>query len=144
MTLGDRIKERLSAIGMKQIDLVRSSGVPQSTLASIFQRDTRTTPHLMKLAAALRTTPAYLLGETDDPASEAAEAILSAEEQELIRGLRRMSREDFEVVARLVIRLSEPRKAFVYREAEPVPTRTLHDQQPEFRGKEEGWVWGSD
>ncbi len=142
MTLRDRIKERLGAIGMKPAELVRSSGVPQSTLASIFQRDTRTTPHLMKLAAALRTTPAYLLGETDDPEAEAAEAVLSHEEQELINGMRRMSREDFEAVARLVLRLAEPRAGYVFRAENDEPGPTLHDSQSTYKAGEAGRKWG--
>jgi transcriptional regulator with XRE-family HTH domain len=142
MTLRDRIRERLAAIGMKQIDLVRSSGVPQSTLASIFQRDTRTTPHLMKLAAALRTTPAYLLGETDDPEAEGAEAVLSQEEQQLVIGLRRLTREDFETVAGLVYRLAEPQAGWVYRAENDEPSRTFHDAQDSYNAVGPSRKWG--
>jgi transcriptional regulator with XRE-family HTH domain len=105
MSLGDRIRTRLSAINMTQAALCRASGVPQSTLNSILQRDTRSSPHLIKLAAALRTTPAYLLGETDDPDSEIAEAALSFEERELIDVTRQLGREDFTVLTYIARRL---------------------------------------
>ncbi len=105
MSIGARIRTRLAALDITQAELVRRSGVSQSTLASIIQRDTRSTPHLLALAAALKTTPAYLLGETDDPESEVAEAALSFEERELIDVTRQLGRDDFNVVAYIARRL---------------------------------------
>lgn len=141
MTLRDRIKERLAAIGMKQAELVRRSGVPQSTLASILQRDTRSTPHLMRLAAALRTTPAYLLGETDDPKSEVPEFSLSFQERALVQSLRLLSQSDFEIVSHLIDRLCEPRTAYAYREEDVGPDATLHDRRPGYGQKPEMKTW---
>lgn len=142
MTLRDRIKERLAAIGMKQADLVRSSGVPQSTLASILQRDTRSTPHLMRLAIALKTTPGYLLGETDDPNSQVPETALSYEEQLFFERLRHLSRDDFERISWLVNRLAEPRAGYVYREEDTLSEATFHDRHRDFKPQEEGRKWG--
>ena len=90
---------------MSQSDLARKAGLAQSTINTLINRDTRSSPHLMKLAAALRTTPAYLLGETDDTDSETAEEALSFEERELIDVTRQLGREDFNVVAYIARRL---------------------------------------
>lgn len=90
---------------MSQSDLARKAGLAQSTINTLINRDTRSSPHLMKLAAALRTTPAYLLGETDDPDSEIAEAALSFEERELIDVTRQLGRDDFTVLTYIARRL---------------------------------------
>ena len=105
MALGTRISERLEALKMNQSQLARRCGIPQTTVNSIIKEDRRSSPHLMKLAAALRTTPAYLLGETDDPDSEIAESALSFEERELIDVTRQLGRDDFNVVAYIARRL---------------------------------------
>lgn len=105
MALGTRISDRLKALKMNQSQLARKCGIPQTTVNSIIKEDRRSSPHLMKLAAALRTTPAYLLGETDDPESELAEAPLSFEERELIDVTRQLGRDDFNVVAYIARRL---------------------------------------
>lgn len=105
MALGTRISERLKALKMNQSQLARKCGIPQTTVNSIIKEDRRSSPHLMKLAAALRTTPAYLLGETDDPDSEIAEAALSFEERELIDVTRQLGRDDFTVLTYIARRL---------------------------------------
>jgi transcriptional regulator with XRE-family HTH domain len=133
MTLAERIRERLSVVEMTQADLGRRAGIPQSTLNSILQRDTRSTPHLIKLAAALRTTPAYLLGETDDPESEIGDAAISFEERELVKLTRKLPREDFDALAHLVRSLA---RAAVARDVLGVRDevgRTLHDRQLGYR-----------
>lgn len=105
MALGTRISDRLKALKMNQSQLARKCGIPQTTVNSIIKEDRRSSPHLMKLAAALRTTPAYLLGETDDPDSEIAEAALSFEERELIDVTRQLGRDDFTVLTYIARRL---------------------------------------
>jgi len=42
---------------------------------------------LVKIARELQTTPAYLAGETDDPALDAPAPTLSSEDQEAVLGL---------------------------------------------------------
>lgn len=133
MSLGDRIRDRLNAIGMTQAELSRRAAVPQSTLNSILQRDSRSSPHLIKLANALRTTPAYLLGETDDPESETAEIAMSFEERELLTLSRALTRDDFDAIAHLVRALA---KAAVSRDAGAAREesgRVLHDRQLGYR-----------
>jgi transcriptional regulator with XRE-family HTH domain len=133
MSLGARIKTRLAALKISQAELVRRSGVGQSTLASIIQRDTRSSPHLLALAAALKTTPAYLLGETDDPESEFAEAALSFEERELIELTRTLEREDYNVVSYLIRRLASHTSPNLENAAKDDVARTLHDRQLGYR-----------
>lgn len=69
MTLGARIRQRLEALGWKQTELARRTGVAQTTINSLVNGNARSTPHLIKIAQALQTSPAYLTGETDDPSS---------------------------------------------------------------------------
>lgn len=67
MTLGDRIRERLDAIGMSQAELARRVGVSQPSINHLIRRGAGGSSHLHRIAAVLGTTPAYLSGETDDP-----------------------------------------------------------------------------
>lgn len=67
VTLGARIEERRREIGISQAELARRVGVRQSTMNSLIKGDSRTTRSLLKIARELRTTPAYLTGEVDNP-----------------------------------------------------------------------------
>ena len=67
MDLGERIEERLSELGMKQAELARRADLPQSTINSMIRKNRRSSPHLLRIARELSTTPEYLLGETSDP-----------------------------------------------------------------------------
>lgn len=91
---------------MTQAELCKRAEVPQSTLNSILQRDSRSTPHLVRIAAALRTSPAWLTEETDDPDSQVPDLVMSFEERELLGLTRRLERADFEAVTYLVRRLA--------------------------------------
>ena len=71
MTLSERIIARLKDLRISQADLIRASGAPQQTINSLIRGDRRSTQHLVRIATALQTTPAYLAGETDDPADGA-------------------------------------------------------------------------
>lgn len=69
--IGARIKERLGAVGISQSELARRVGITQGTIAGLISGRSRSSSHLHKIARALRTTPAYLEGEIDDPAEDA-------------------------------------------------------------------------
>lgn len=56
---------------MTQTQLAKASGVTQGTIASLISGRSRGSKHLHLIARALRTTPEYLLGETDDADGEA-------------------------------------------------------------------------
>lgn len=90
MDLGTRIVERLDVLGMSQAELARRTTIPQSTINSLIKRGRRSSPHLIRIARELRTTPAYLTGESDDPEAEFGEdAIdLTAEERNWVELLR--------------------------------------------------------
>jgi phage repressor protein C with HTH and peptisase S24 domain len=67
MALGSRIEERLAELGINQSELARRAGLAQSTVNGLIRMGRRSSPHLIKIARLLETTPEYLAGETDDP-----------------------------------------------------------------------------
>lgn len=67
MSLGERIRERARLLGISQAEVGRRADVAQSTINTLVNSNARTTPHLIRLARVLETSPAYLMGETDDP-----------------------------------------------------------------------------
>lgn len=86
MTLGQRIEERRSALGISQAELARRVGIRQSTLNSLVNGDSRSSRSIVDLARELHTTPEYLLGKSDDPAGSApSPADLPARDRELLK-----------------------------------------------------------
>ncbi len=71
MIHSDRVRERLEATGMSQSELARRVHVTQGAIAKIASANPGGSAHLHKIARELGTTPAYLTGETDDPAAGA-------------------------------------------------------------------------
>lgn len=109
MTLGKRIEERMLALDLSQAELARRAAVPQTTMNGLIRGNSRTTPHLIRIAHVLDTTPAYLMGETDNPKAVYAEVSLSADELDLIRMYREINTSDrsiVEVMARKLFELS--------------------------------------
>jgi len=85
MILGPRIAARRKALGISQAELGRRAGVPQTTMNGLEKGNHRSSPHLVRIAHQLHTTPAYLTGETDDPDAESAQGdFLDAESRELV------------------------------------------------------------
>lgn len=84
MELGRRIELRLQALGISQAELARRAEIPQTTVNSLIRSGRRSTPHLVKIARELQTTPAYLAGEADDPSLDAPPPMLSSEDQALL------------------------------------------------------------
>lgn len=77
MNIGDRIAERLEALGgraegFSQSWLARETGLSQPTINGLIRRPERGSKHLHTIARALRTTVAYLVGDTDDPLADVA------------------------------------------------------------------------
>jgi phage repressor protein C with HTH and peptisase S24 domain len=67
MILGERIKARMSALGISQGELARRVGIKQPSIhALVSGENKRGSAHLHRIARELGTTPAYLSGETDD------------------------------------------------------------------------------
>lgn len=71
MTVGQQIQKRLEALGMSQAELARQVGMSQPGINALIRGSSRSSTHLHKIARVLRTTPAYLTGETDDPDADA-------------------------------------------------------------------------
>lgn len=104
MELGARIAERLDYLQMSQAELARRAAIPQSTVNSLIKRNRRSSPHLVRIARELGTTPAYLTGDTDDPNSEGAGAVvpLTSEEREWLHLLRALPTADRKATMHIV------------------------------------------
>ncbi|MBB4152925.1 transcriptional regulator with XRE-family HTH domain [Sphingomonas jinjuensis] len=71
MIIGQRIRERLDALGMSQSELARRVPMTQGAIAGLITGRSRSSTHLHKIARILHTTPDYLEGLTDDPDANA-------------------------------------------------------------------------
>lgn len=67
MSLGARIAERLTALGISQAELARRVKVSQPTINALIKGGNTGSKHLHRIAAELETSPAFLAGETEDP-----------------------------------------------------------------------------
>lgn len=124
MSLGGRIELRLGELGMTQAELSRRARVPQTTLNSLIKRGSRTSPHLLAIARELRTTAAFLTGETDDPNADFPEENLTAEERDWIDCLRAATPADRKALAQLARSL-----------AHNVPSSSVHGNQQAYRAE---------
>lgn len=82
MWLGERISGRLAVVNISQAELARRSGVAQSTINGLINRNRVGSPHLHRIAQELQTSPQYLAGETDDPSIDAAELAFGSRDRE--------------------------------------------------------------
>lgn len=71
MTVGARIRQRLTDLSMSQSELARRVGINQSTVAALLAGRSRSSSHLHLISRALETSTAYLVGEIDDPSENA-------------------------------------------------------------------------
>ena len=106
MQLGERIEERLGVLGISQAELARRARVPQTTINGLIRGTSRMSPHLVKIASELKTTPAYLTGETDNPKAELPDFPLSSDEREGVEILRGLHRKHKEAILHLTRALS--------------------------------------
>lgn len=67
MSLGERLAARMRKMGLSQSELARRVKVSQPTIQAILAGETQNSRYLAKIAIELETTPAYLLGESEDP-----------------------------------------------------------------------------
>jgi len=82
MTVGDRIRMRRTELGMKADTLADKLGVSRATIYRYEKGGVENLPaeFILPLAEALRTTPQYLLGVTDnEPATAKAKWLAIAE-----------------------------------------------------------------
>lgn len=131
MEIGARIRQRLKDIGLSQTELARRAGVSQPTISDLIRGDSRSSSHLHVIARELGTTPAYLTGETDDPALGVAEAAYSPDEREWLLLIRRLSAKERNAVRQLMIGLTG---ASIAADAPPA-SQSVHSPQQQFRGQ---------
>lgn len=83
--LAIRVRERLDALGIKASEAQSRGGLQRNFISDIFADKKRTVkgPNGFKLAAALETSLAYLVGETDDP-GQGPELLVSEQERDMI------------------------------------------------------------
>lgn len=66
MILADRLTERMEECRVSQSELARQVGISQSAIWKLTSGGGQGSKHLHKIASALKTTPEYLTGESDD------------------------------------------------------------------------------
>lgn len=74
--IGNRLRARLSEVGISQSELARRAHITQGTIGGLLSGKSRSSSHLHVIARELKTTPAYLTGEVDDPEQGAPETPL--------------------------------------------------------------------
>lgn len=124
-----RVRSLMDERQISQAALARRVGISQQSVARLVSGSAMGTRHLHQIARELRTTPAYLSGETDDPQAEMPDDHLSGEERQWIDLLRQLDEEDRRAVMRLTASLAGCKD-------EPPPT--LHD--PKLPYQSEGSV----
>lgn len=124
MELGHRIEERLAQLGVSQAELARRAGISQSTINSLIRRGRRSTPHLLKIARALETTPSFLTGETDDPKGDGPDdQPLTSDEAELLDHYRSIEPKERQAILTLARSIATNARS-----------PTVHDRGRDFRG----------
>lgn len=142
MTLGARIESRLEAVGLSQAELARRVGVRQSTMNSLIRGNSRTSRSIVQIARELQTTPAFLLGETDDPKADVPDDQLINAERELLDLFRQLANDERTAISLIVRRLVEG-GGHECVPAYPQPARvrerrrdsTVHDEQHTYRAR---------
>lgn len=107
MIVGDRIAARLEATGLSQSELARRLRVRQSTISGLVRGEQRSSTRLHEIARELGTTPAYLLGETDDPQSEAKLPELTYEQRQLLACFEVLDPTDRQLLLAMAMRMAD-------------------------------------
>jgi phage repressor protein C with HTH and peptisase S24 domain len=74
MGLAQRLVRRMEIAGLSQSALAKRVGLSQQAIGKLCRGEATSSAHLHKIARELGTTPAFLTGETDDPAEGAIPA----------------------------------------------------------------------
>lgn len=75
MSLAERLAQRMKELDVSQAELARRVGITQPSVNAIYSGDTKRPKDLRKIALALDTTEAWLLGETSDASDGALTAL---------------------------------------------------------------------
>lgn len=124
MISGARIKERLKVVGISQAELGRRVGLGQSTINGLIHGEQQGSTKLHQIARVLRTTPAYLSLETDDPDGGLADSDLSFEELELLDLWKGMAPKDQAALLQLARTI-----------ASSAASPTVQAKRPDYRGE---------
>ena len=102
----ERVKSLCKAKGVSQKFVSETTGHGAYFLNDIWLgKRNASVSDLEKIASALATTPAYLTGETDDPAPADNPEELSPEEKELLELYRSVSPENQELFRNIIAKL---------------------------------------
>lgn len=102
MIVGERIGERIKACGISQSALARQVKLSQSTINGLIHGDQTSSTKLHEIARVLKTTPAYLTGETSDPDSDVPDfGTFTAEEHDWVELLRNVAPKDRAAILQL-------------------------------------------
>ncbi|PVX30949.1 helix-turn-helix domain-containing protein [Sphingomonas pokkalii] len=71
MFSAERFRSLLAERGISQSELARRVGISQTAVNKLATGGAYGTKHIHLIARALRTSPSFLLGETDDPSPDA-------------------------------------------------------------------------
>lgn len=124
MSVGDRILQRLTALGISQSELARRVGLTQPTINALIKGGSRSSAHLHKIARELETTPAWLNLETDDLAADGPAVELTSSEREIIDLVRALAPKDRAAVEQLLRTIATSAAA-----------PGLNDKRQDFRGE---------
>jgi len=100
-SIGQRIKQRREELGVSQEDLALSLGYKSRSSINKIEKDGRELPQskIMQIAKQLNTTPAYIMGWTDEVP---ANFVLSDIEKQIIIEFRKSDSIDKEMVLRVL------------------------------------------
>jgi transcriptional regulator with XRE-family HTH domain len=90
MVIGERIQHRLDELGLSQAELARRVKLRQSTINGLVRGEQRSSTHLHVIARELKTSTAYLSGETNDPEGEAQPDTLTSQDREALELIHRL------------------------------------------------------
>lgn len=107
MTIGERIQSRLDDMKMSQSELARRVGLSQAAVNGLIRGKARSSTHLHQIARELKTTSAFLTGETDDPEADFPAEVLTGEELDLVDAFRDLGVADRKLCIALIRRLSD-------------------------------------
>lgn len=93
MVIPERLIARMEAVNESQSSLARKVGVSAQTIGKLARGESASSSHLHLIAQHLRTTPAYLIGQIEDP-SAGAFVPPTAEEIALEMGLMKVEEID--------------------------------------------------
>jgi transcriptional regulator with XRE-family HTH domain len=108
MMVGQQILRRLAVVNISQAELARRVGMSQSAMHNLISGKSRSSTHIHKIARELATTPAYLTGETEDPASEGVDApVLDVDSRVIADNLHHLRPSNRRAIAEVVRSLAE-------------------------------------